>query len=103
MKKIVLFAMDFFTRAAPSTIFTISTSFGGRPKGTATALSTAMPKLAKQCVANSAEEFMSVREEEERKKCKLAGKCTLTCMIERWKESLGIQPISEGEPYILLS
>ena len=73
---------------------------------------------------------MSVREEE-RKKCKRAGKYTQTCIFERWKESLDIPPavvvnketvrtrtkrfntrglkeavtlpILEGEPYILLS
>ena len=56
--------MDDLT-TAPSTIVTSSTtSFGGRPKGTTTALSTAMANLTKQCIANSAEEFISVREEE---------------------------------------
>ena len=65
--------MDDLT-TAPSTIVTSSTtSFGGRPKGTTTALSTAMANLTKQCIANSGQEFMSVREEE-RKKCKRSGK-----------------------------
>ena len=69
--------MDDLT-TAPSTIVTSSkTSFGGRPKGTTTALSTAMANLTKQCIANSADEFISVREEE-RKKYKRAGKNTLT-------------------------
>ena len=63
---------------APSTIVTTSTtSFGGPPNGTTTALTTAMANLTKQCIANSADEFISVREEE-RKKYKRAGKNTLT-------------------------
>ena len=67
MKKIVLFAMDFLSRAAPSTIFTISTSIGGRPKGTTAALRTDMAKLTKQCIANSAEESIIVRRVERKK------------------------------------
>ena len=90
MKKIVLLAMDFLTTAAPSTIVTTSTtSFGGRPKGTTAALRTDMAKLTKQCIVISAEESISVREEE-RKKYKRAGKNTLNCIIERWNEALGI-------------
>ena len=50
---------------APSTIVTTSTtSFGGPPNGTTTALTTAMANLTKQCIANSAEDFITVREEE---------------------------------------
>ena len=53
--------MDDLT-TAPSTIVTSSTTpFEGCPKGTTTALSTAMANLTKQCIANSAEEFISVR------------------------------------------
>ena len=78
---------------APSTIATTSTtSFGGRPKGrTTTSLSTPMAKLTKQCIANSAEESISVREVE-RKKSKRTDKNTLNCIIERWKEALVIPP-----------
>ena len=68
--------------------------YGGRPKGTTAVASSIMAEKVKECISNSAAEYMRVREEEKEKGGgeSRVKRNTLTCIILREKEALGIPP-----------
>lgn len=82
------------TESSSTISATTTLPYGGRPKGTTAVASSIMAEKVKECISNSAAEYMRVREEEKEKGGgeSRVKRNTLACIILREKEALGIPP-----------
>ena len=82
------------TESSSTISATTTLPYGGCPKGTTAVASSIMTEKVKECISNSAAEYMRVREEGKEKGGgeSRVKRNTLACIILREKEALGIPP-----------